>query len=267
MQCTEGFTAEGEVCLSGAHIGGQLSFDGATLTNPDGEALQLQDLQAGTLLLRLQAPPDGLVEFTHAHVGVLVENEASWPRGLYLDGFVYDVLYETPPVKVTARLRWLTRNQEGYAPQPYEQLVAVYRKAGRDDDARKVAIAKQRCRRHTLNLPSRAWNSLLRWTVGYGYRPWQAGLWLVALWLIGTLIFAGTHANGQVTPAKKPEELQHFNPLVYALDVLLPIVNLGQEGGWVPHRFAAVAFWLLALAGWVLTTAVVAALTGLIKRD
>jgi hypothetical protein len=30
---------------------------------------------------------------------------------------------------------------------------------------------------------------------------------------------------------------------------------------------AAVCFWLLELAGWVLTTAVVAALTGLIKRD
>jgi hypothetical protein len=46
-----------------------------------------------------------------------------------------------------------------------------------------------------------------------------------------------------------------------------PIVNLGQEGGWVPHRWAAVAYWALILVGWVLTTAVVAGLTGVLKRD
>jgi hypothetical protein len=245
MYCGDRFTAEGEVSLVGVHIGGQLALSGATLTKRDGCAL---DLEA-------------------AHVATLVENEASWPNRLRLDGFVYDALFEDPPVTATARLDWLARNDPGYAPQPYEQLTAVYRRAGRDEDARTIAIGKQRRRRATLKPPAKAWNSLLRWTVGYGYRPWQAGLWLAALLLIGTMVFATTHAHGQITPAKKPQELQHFNPLIYALDVLLPIVNLGQEGGWVPHRAAAVCFWLLALAGWVLTTTVVAALTGLIKRD
>jgi hypothetical protein len=262
-----GFHADGEVRLIGAHIDGELNFDGATLTNRDGLALALQQARAVRLILRLKAPPEGQISLIDAHVGVLVDNQASWPNRLHLDGFIYDALNETPLITAEARLDWLTRGQQPYTPQPYEQLAAVYRRAGRDQDARTVAIAKQRRRRASLNLPSKAWNSLLRWTVGYGYRPWQAGLWLLALWLVGTLIFDRTHANGLVTPAKKPEELQHFNPLVYALDVLLPIVNLGQEGGWVPHRFAAVTFWLLALAGWVLTTAVVAALTGLIKRD
>jgi hypothetical protein len=267
MLCAEGFTADGEVNLLSAKIGGQLNFDGATLTNRDGRALHLQQARTPALLLRLKAPPEGQVDLTDAHVGALVDNQASWPDRLRLDGFVYDALYEDPPITAAARLDWLTRDEQPYTPQPYEQLAAAYRRAGRDEDARTVAMTKQRRRQATLNLPGRAWNSLLRRTVGYGYRPWQAGLWLVALWLVGTLVFATTHANGQVTPAKKPEELQHFNPLVYALDVLLPIVNLGQESGWVPHRFAAVTYWLLALAGWVLTTAVVAALTGLIKRD
>jgi hypothetical protein len=103
--------------------------------------------------------------------------------------------------------------------------------------------------------------------VGHGYRTWLAGVWLVGLWLVGTMLFAVAHLMGLLTAAKAERELQHFNPLVYALDLLLPIVNLGQDGRWVPHRWAAVWYWLLTLAGWVLTTAVVAALSGLLKRE
>jgi hypothetical protein len=36
MVCGEGFTAEGEVRLLGAHIGGQLDCDGGMFHNPDG---------------------------------------------------------------------------------------------------------------------------------------------------------------------------------------------------------------------------------------
>ena len=72
----------------------------------------------------------------------------------------------------------MARNPRGYSPQPYEQLAAVYRRAGRDQDARTVAIAKQRARRRTLSLPGRLWSLLLDGLVGYGYRTWVAGLWL-----------------------------------------------------------------------------------------
>jgi hypothetical protein len=268
MLCRNGFTAYGEVNLTSARIGGQLTFDRATFSNPNGKALRLQELEAAVLVLWLQEPPDGEVDFTRAHVGVLLQNQTSWPKRLRLQGFVYDSLDEgRRPITAAARLDWLARDVGPYTPQPYEQLVGVYRRAGREEDARIIAMAKQRRRGATLKLTSRGWNSLLRWTVGYGYQPWRAGLWLTGLWLLSALVFDATYRNGQITPAKKPEELQHFNPLVYALDVLLPIVNLGQDGGWVPHRFAAVSYWFLSLAGWVLTTALVAALTGLIKRD
>jgi hypothetical protein len=39
LRLDQGFTVRGEVRLAGARIGGQLSLDGATLTNPDGPAL------------------------------------------------------------------------------------------------------------------------------------------------------------------------------------------------------------------------------------
>jgi hypothetical protein len=72
----------------------------------------------------------------------------------------------------------------GMPPQPYEQLAAVYRKAGRDEDARRISIAKQRARRRTIALPSRLWNLLLDILVGYATAPgwpdcgcWPGGLW------------------------------------------------------------------------------------------
>ena len=170
MYCQSGFRAEGEVNLGGAHIGGQLSFEDATLTNPNGITLQLEELHAKALILRPKARPEGLINITHAQVGVFLDDEATWPTTLILRGFVYDSLYERSQISAAARLRWLDRDPNGYTPQPYEQLVGAYRRAGRDDDARKVAIAKQLRRRETLNWPGKVWNSLLRWTVGYGYR-------------------------------------------------------------------------------------------------
>jgi hypothetical protein len=58
---------------AGARVVGQLDLEGATRTNPDGYALDLQELRAGVLLLRdLNEPPE-LVDFTHAQVGALVD--------------------------------------------------------------------------------------------------------------------------------------------------------------------------------------------------
>jgi hypothetical protein len=264
-----GCRAEGEVVLRGAHIGAQVSFDGAMLisSDPGKRALNLQELHARALLLWFRTSPTGKVDFTHAQVGVFLDEEATWPTTLTLRGFVYETLYERTPISVAARLRWLDRDPGGYAPQPYEQLVAVYRRAGRDDDARKVAIAKQRRRRKTLNRPGKVWNSLLRWTVGYGYRTWQAGLWLLGLLAVGAAIYASAHP-GDMALAKKPgDPLPAFQPWIYSLDVLLPVVNLHQEEFWIPQGVARWWTWFSILAGWLLTTVVIAALTGLLKKD
>ena len=70
---------------------------------------------------------------------------------------------------------------------------------------------------------------------------------------------AHMHRAAQVVPA--------FQPVVYALDALLPIVNFGQQQAWVPQGPALACSWLLTGAGWILTTAVVAGLTNALKRD
>jgi hypothetical protein len=248
--CRAGFAATGEVNLLGAHLGGTLDVSEATLTNPDGYALDLQELRAGVLLLRDLDEPPRLVDFTHAQVGALVDAPASWPRQAVLDGFVYDALYEDHPVSARQRLGWLARNPRGYSPQPYEQLAEVYRPAGRDQDARAVAIAKQRVRRRTLGLPARLWSLLLDGLVGYGYRTWLAGLWLLAFWLVGWLAFDRAHARQELVLARPGEARPGFHGAVYALDTLLPVVGLRQQAVWIPRGGVQWWAWASILAGW-----------------
>ncbi|MEV0603229.1 hypothetical protein AB0I82_28605 [Streptomyces sp. NPDC050315] len=159
-------------------------------------------------------------------------------------------------------MAWIQRSP-GYSPRPYEQLASWYRNAGHDDDARRVLLAKQRHRRRTLSPATRAWGHLLDVTVGYGYRPWLAGIWLLMLTLLGTLTFA-THSP---TPVK-PGESAPFQPLVYTLDLLIPIGGLGQRTAWYwPDDTIQWLAYLLIAFGWVLTTAVIAGVTRALQKN
>jgi hypothetical protein len=272
MFFSEGFTVQGQVRLVGAKIGGIVQFkearfdEAATLTNSDRIALNLQGLRADMLFLRdLVTAPDH-VDLTRARVGVFLDNPESWPRVIDLREFTYDVLSDRTPVPARQRLGWLRREARGYRPQPYEQLTGVYRRAGRDQDARVVAIAKQRARRRTLPLPSKAWSLLLDVLVGYGYRTWLAGLWLLGFLLAGWIVFDLAHPADLIAP-NPPGERPLFHAGLYALDLLLPIGDLDYQGAWIARGWAR-GFWLgWILTGWVLATAVLAALVGALKRD
>jgi hypothetical protein len=266
LVCREGFTAHGEVSLLGAHIGAQLDFSWATLTNPGGLTLDLARLRATTVFLRWLPTPPSWVNLIHAQVGELTDDAASWPDRVNLRGFAYDAVYEQPTASARQRLAWLGRDSGGYAPQPYEQLIAVYHRAGRDQDARTVAIAKQRVRRRTLPLARKVWSLLLDVLVGYGYRTWLAGVWLLGFVLAGWWIFDQAHPAHLIAP-EPPGERPLFHAGLYALDLLLPIGDLNYQGAWIARGWAR-GFWLgWILAGWVLTTAVLAALAGILKRD
>jgi hypothetical protein len=260
---TDGFTAGGQVQLRGARIGGRLDFAGASLADPGGQAVSLEGVSAAALCLLPRTPPDGVVDLTNARAGSFYDDQATWPAAMRLRGFAYDKL-ENDAVSVTDRLAWLGRSEGGYIPGLYDQLAGAYRRAGRVAAARRTGVAKDLGRRSELTWPGKAWNSLLYVTVGYGYRNWLAGVWLGVLLVLGSLVFASAypshmHRAAPVVPA--------FQPVIYALDVLLPIVNLGQRQAWVPQGLALACSWLLTGAGWVLTTAVVAGLTNALKRD
>jgi hypothetical protein len=263
MFCREGFSASGEVNLDGAHIGGQLDCTGGHFSNPDGSALNLEGATVSGPLFMESAVVQGSLNLIAAKASSYYDNQATWPQTLRLDGFVYDAI---EGASAKERLKWLRRNETGYSPQIYEQLAAVYRRSGHDEDARRILIAKQRRRSAQGNLAGKLGGFLLDWTVGYGYRTWLAALWLVGLLALGTYLF-GYAYRGDLTPASKTNVPPPFQPFLYTLDLLLPVASLHQRDGWVAHGAAQ---WLSAgfiVMGWILATAVVLSLTGLLKRD
>ena len=212
MICTDSFTAQGTVRLRGAHINGRLSFHDAVLIG-ETHTLSCSRAHIEELVLTPAAPMKGALTFGHCRIGSIEDDPATWPTEIYLNGAVYDAIRNPKnQLNVKDRLKWVSRDQLGYRPQPYEQLAALYRRLGHDDDARRVLLAKQRHRRSTLRFLDRIWSHLLDWTVGYGYRPWLAALWLAVLLTIGTvtLSLARPHSiHGGLAP--------HFNPFVYTL--------------------------------------------------
>src|SRR5919198_1480737 len=271
MFCANQFQAEGTVNLQGAHIKGSLTFDGATLQAGGEESTALnarsltvdQDLRCGSGF-----KASGVIVLCDAHSSHFYDDKDSWPSSVQLEGFTYETLRAEPEVKPRERIRWLRRDGTGYRPHSYEQLGAAYRRAGYDDHSRRVAIAKQWHRRKAVNPLGKLWNWLLYLIVGYGYRTWLAGIWLLVLIVVGERAFAHASADRLLVAAKdNPAQQPAFHAAVYALDLLLPIVSLGPDSAWIPFGWARWWVWGFVLAGWILTTAVVAGLSGLLKRD
>ena len=137
--------------LSDTHIGRQLDLRGARLRNENGTALNAYALIVGQEMYWPQGfEARGIVNLVNAKVGRLFDNPAGWPATVRLRGLVYDDL-GNDRTSVQQRLDWISRNTDGYFPQVYNQFATAYRNAGREGEARSVAIAKQRRGRHTLN--------------------------------------------------------------------------------------------------------------------
>ena len=261
MFCQEGFKAEGQVRLTNAKITGQLGFRNATLRNLDDIALLCSDLRADTLWLD-NLNVVGTVDLMQVQVRVLIDNPSEWPDHSHLEGLVYDDLQPYCRARGTdGRLAWLSRAEPEYRPQPYEQLAAYYRRLGHEEEARQVLIAKEAARRAVLSIPGKILSVILAVTVGYGYRPLRAFVWLVTLVIAGSVYFT------IYRPAPlNASQHAYFQPVLYSADLVIPIVNLGQSGSWSPAGFGQWVAAALVASGWVLATAVVAGLTRVLTR-
>ncbi|MBO1336292.1 oxidoreductase [Streptomyces sp. VRA16 Mangrove soil] len=264
VRLSGGFRANGRIRLRGARVDDLLTFKDAELLG-HGSALMCIGARADALDLRFARPPASYVNLRNAHFGRFQDDLRTWPPAIGLDGTTYDWLEPTTAYRredVTNRLAWLRLSDE-YTPLPYEQLAANYRALGHDDQARRVLLQRQRRRREEQPLLGRAWGMLLDATVGYGYRPWLAGIWLALLIALGSLVF-----DAHTPVPNKPGEGPPFNPVAYTVDLLVPVGGLGQSGAWHWHEAGVqgLAYGLVAV-GWLLTTAVVAGVTRALSRN
>ena len=250
------FAADGEIVLRRARITG-----GVNVETPGSINMDASTITADMFLLHVGDPAGSSISLTQANVRQLRGSPDHWPSRVSLDGLSYETL--DPQLPAAQRLEWLRRDAgNGYVPQPYEQLSLAYRRLGDDAGARQVQLAKQRLRRGTLKPTARLWGYLQDWTVGYGYEPTRAVGWLLALLIIGTVVFS-------VSPPAplKAGEAPHFNSFVYTLDLLVPIVGFGQRTAWNPAGAEQWLAYLFIAAGWLLATSVAAGITRALSRN
>ena len=250
----------GETRLEGTQVRGHVDLGGARLANPAGTALNAAGIQAGELSLCLADPIQGAVKLTHARIGVLRDDPSRWPENLDLDGLTYSAL--EPQLPARQRLRWLAQDGDRHELQPYEQLAAHYSQLGLPAEARRVLYARERLRRGALTPLSRAWSFLQDITVAYGYRPWRALLWLALLLTAGSVIF-----TLNPPPPLQAGAAPHFNAVMYTLDLLLPVIDLGQKHAFNPAGPEQWFAYLLTGAGWVLATTVAAGAARILSRQ
>ncbi len=246
----------------------------------------------------------GQVNLEGASVGELEDDwsgprpNAYWPVGgrLRLDGFTYGRFAGDQRATVNQRLAWIRGQYKPptedslteFATQPYEQLAAVYRQAGQDTQARKVAIARRADLRKYGNLSPYRWvgNWLLDKTIKYGYQAWRAGLGLAAAFVAAWLLSVFAQQHHLMVPVGNIQGLHPvpsatrctssypcFYPAGYAIDTVIPIINVHQAQYWGPDGHAPLGkawvagTWIATGLGWALATLLVAGYTGLVRRD
>ena len=311
----QGFRATGVVRLPGARIAGNLACRGGEFVGSEVEtqagkktktAILADGAQIGGILF---LDPDfhasGVLRFPHAKAGVLADHPPDCPQveTLILNGFTYEAIHG--PTDSETRIAWL-RKQYGpgtdktFRPNPYNQLATVLRRMGHEADAKKVCIAREQDRRKygSMGRRAKAWSLFLGATLGHGYAVWHVGVIALFTVAFGWGVFWWGHRAGLLSPtfpppakAAAPSEKrldEAFCPLLYSLDVFLPVVNLHQEDAWLPNTGGgdvATLFWpdrylgitwghLLCFwfcfeisVGWLLVTLALVGLTSLVRRD
>ncbi|RKT51785.1 hypothetical protein [Saccharothrix australiensis] len=266
LLCSHGFTAVGGVRVRLAEVGKMATFTGARLGGPGIDtALDAYGLTVSQLVLRMaeDAAPVGRVVLRRVGATAVQDGPGLWAAtgGVDVEDFTFSSISSTPHVDVRTRLRWLREVQPDFAPGPYEQLANVYRDGGEEELAQHVQLEKQHRRYSELGSAGRVWGFLQRWTVGYGYRPWLAIAWLAAFWLAGALWFLGHEM-----PRLNEDESPTWNPWLLSVDLLVPIVDLGQDGKW---KFSGASQWIsssLIAVGWILASTAAAGAARVLKR-
>jgi hypothetical protein len=251
------------------------------------------------------------VDFTNARTTYLADDPARWPAHFLISGFSYERLEQPQglPHRGTwdhaARSAWL-RRQAGYDAGPYEQAARVFRQHGYPRGAQEILIAQRRHARSAMTgrgaAARRALDGAYSLTVAYGFRPARV-IWAIAALLVlvtVTLQVPGARAEmrattssgavytltgplqpgsgsasaqGPLADACGDGQVRCFNPVLYAIDTVIPLVSLDQRSTWYPDNGSTAGvvmqWWLNAatILGWLLSSVFVLALANLARSD
>ena len=164
--------------------------------------------------------------------------------------------------KESIRMRQEEESGEIFSPVSHDAVANILFAMGRNRDAREILLKRERLLTERGEFPPRwrwgrkVWDAL----AGYGYRPWRH-TFLISLGIIvfGSALFCwGEHAGRIVPhqpaalvsmkyqygriPAETPDETvarkfsgyPEFNPILFSVDIFVPLLNLHQEPFWYP---------------------------------
>jgi hypothetical protein len=290
-----GFTAigagdRGAVRLRGVRLGGQFGCIGVGLRNDSGPALMADSLQVGHAMFVSGeftggGEDDVVIDLTGARVdGAFwfgpnrLEHKVDSHQRLMVDGLSYSGV----PRPISSR-GWRDLLRDGtphYAAQPYQQLAAGYRALGDDRQAREILMAQrddQLARTHP-RWPERLWGKITKVTLGYGYQPWRALLFLagvvalscVLAWLLGAH-GALVQTSNSAAPGRSCTVVQQVS---VGLDLNLPVGTSLARGacGLTKDSTSATAAWLtgvgwvLRLLAWVFAALFIAGFTSAVRK-
>jgi hypothetical protein len=190
-----------------------------------------------------------------------------------------------------------------FIPQPYLQLAKTVREAGYDRAADDILVRLERNRtrwgdqRAWRQLGSWVYDGLLR----RGSRPFRPLTLLIAVWLVNAVAFNEAYYAGNFVPSKNnlasQEQMEwnahlrsasnnkvlvRFDARTYAFGLIVPLIKIEGDQNWafrsppdgdahvklgpLSRIFEWLAHWLIVIdpiAGWVLTSFLVAGIAGL----
>ena len=308
-----GFSAAGGVRLFNANIGRNLDCTGGTFHNPGGMALDVDggNISGGLLWRNITCEDD--VNLAYVNVDVLADDSSSWKScKVNLSGFTYSQFSDSADVQF--RIDWLSRRPAGipFSPQPYEQAAKILFGMGRPIDAWDILCEKRRLeRRHNKDSwLQQAWGGMIDAMTDFVYRPLRTVKWTTGIVLAGAVFFGAADYCERIVPhqpivlakagyqnairmgshpfdaaREAVPDYPGFNPLVFSLDVFIPLFNLHQESYWAPDSGAddffrwlarrrgefegwwllTAWYWIEIMAGWLLSSLLLLSVTGLLR--
>jgi hypothetical protein len=184
---------------------------------------------------------------------------------------------------------WLRRQLPHYSAHPYENVAKALKAEADENAALRILIQKEDDVGLAQNLPfwKRFWRGLLRYTVGHGYRPEWALVWILAFIALGAFLFDLGYREGVMAPASTdvlvqekyqkyreiPKDYPTFSAWAYSIDAFIPFLDLVLEHYWIPNADAGwggvllrIYLWIHIGVGWLLSTLFLTGVTGIIRR-
>jgi hypothetical protein len=282
-----GFTSKSRVNLLEAEIGGQLSCEWS-----DIKALMAENTRTvGNLFWRgIQNPDQATLHLVGATFNAIHDDRASWPLAgrLKVNGLVakeFQLYNSRPepgpgeiwkslgvPFNAADRIEWLNLQSlpDLTEPQPWMHLSHLLEQKGHKRGARRVVLElrKHQARANWKSRKMKWIGKPTEYAIAFlEEQPLKILVPILLCVLLGSSVF--WRAQNYFSPTSEsavnyleakhtlPPGYPKFQPVVYSLENVLPVIKLGQDDHWSPNAIKSptAVYWLLAATRWCLILA------------